>query len=58
MGGTAAFGKKQARPNVVMVSVDDMNDWVGCLKPVRRFSICIGPYAGRKFLKGLPDAHV
>jgi arylsulfatase A-like enzyme len=31
----AAFGAAaaaQSRPNVLMVSVDDMNDWVGCLK--------------------------
>jgi arylsulfatase A-like enzyme len=27
---TAAFGQNQ-RPNVLFLSVDDMNDWVGCL---------------------------
>lgn len=27
----AALGAPASRPNVLMVSVDDMNDWVGCL---------------------------
>ncbi|MEY4246122.1 MAG: hypothetical protein RLZZ245_3707, partial [Verrucomicrobiota bacterium] len=22
----------QAQPNVVLIAVDDLNDWVGCLK--------------------------
>src|SRR5438270_530163 len=30
-GATGLTGATQTKPNVLMISVDDMNDWVGCL---------------------------
>ncbi len=32
LGLNAGGGEVEARPNVLMVIVDDMNDWVGCLE--------------------------
>ncbi|MBL8295024.1 MAG: sulfatase-like hydrolase/transferase, partial [Bryobacterales bacterium] len=29
--GAAGLNAQSRRPNVLFVSVDDMNDWVGCL---------------------------
>ena len=31
LGATAARAHQGAKPNVLLLSVDDMNDWVGCL---------------------------
>lgn len=30
-GGTQAMAAPAARPNVVLISIDDLNDWIGCL---------------------------
>ncbi|MBM3754194.1 MAG: iduronate-2-sulfatase, partial [Acidobacteria bacterium] len=31
LGSLAAAAQTRKRPNVLFISVDDMNDWVGCL---------------------------
>ncbi|MBC8347155.1 MAG: sulfatase-like hydrolase/transferase, partial [Verrucomicrobia bacterium] len=27
----ALFGKPEGKPNVLLLTIDDLNDWVGCL---------------------------
>ena len=28
----ALFGKPEGKPNVLLLTIDDLNDWVGCLE--------------------------
>ena len=35
--GFAAASWTAAKPNVLFIVIDDMNDWVGCLLGMRRF---------------------